>query len=52
MTGDGVYAAFLASDALAATVDLQRALADPAATNGVPLRVRCLGCREGGRTPR
>src|SRR4029453_4626647 len=26
---------------LAATVDLQHALADPAATCGVPLRVRC-----------
>lgn len=42
MTGDGVHAAFdNALDALAATVDLQQALADPAATNGVPLRVRC-----------
>src|SRR6266496_2777938 len=42
MTGDGVHAAFDdALDALAATVDLQQALADPAATNGVPLRVRC-----------
>ena len=42
MTGDGMHAAFDdALDALAATVDLQQALADPAATCGVPLRVRC-----------
>jgi predicted ATPase/class 3 adenylate cyclase len=42
MTGDGVHAAFDdALDALAATVGLQLALADPAATHGVPLRVRC-----------
>jgi len=42
MTGDGLHAAFDdALDALAATVDLQQALADPAATHGVPLRVRC-----------
>ena len=42
MTGDGMHAVFGdALDALAATVDLQRALADPAATNGVTLRVRC-----------
>lgn len=42
MTGDGVHAAFdQALDALAATVDLQQALADPATTCGVPLRVRC-----------
>jgi predicted ATPase/class 3 adenylate cyclase len=41
-TGDGVYAAFNnALDALRAAVDLQRALADPAATSGVPLRLRC-----------
>ena len=41
-TGDGIHAAFDdALDALAATVDLQQALADPAATSGVPLRVRC-----------
>ena len=41
-TGDGVYAAFdNALDAVAATVDLQQALADSTATNGVPLRVRC-----------
>ena len=42
MTGDGMHAVFGdALDALAATVDLQRALADPAATHGVVLRVRC-----------
>src|SRR5664279_4827955 len=42
MTGDGMHAAFDdALDALAATVDLQRTLSDPAATNGIPLRVRC-----------
>src|SRR5437773_5972411 len=41
-TGDGVHAAFDdAANALAATVDLQRALGDPAATHGVPLHVRC-----------
>jgi predicted ATPase/class 3 adenylate cyclase len=42
MLGDGMHAVFdNALDALAATVDLQQALADPAATSGVPLRVRC-----------
>jgi predicted ATPase/class 3 adenylate cyclase len=42
MTGDGMHAAFDdALNALAATVDLQQALVDPVATNGVPLRVRC-----------
>jgi predicted ATPase/class 3 adenylate cyclase/Tfp pilus assembly protein PilF len=42
MTGDGVHAAFDdAADALAATVELQQALADPAATHGLLLRVRC-----------
>jgi predicted ATPase/class 3 adenylate cyclase len=42
MTGDGMHAAFDdALDALAATMDLQQALVDPVATNGVPLRVRC-----------
>ena len=42
MTGDGFLAAFDdALDALAATVEMQQALADPAATNGVTLRVRC-----------
>jgi len=42
MTGDGVHAAFDDTlDALAATLDMQQALANPAATHGVPLRVRC-----------
>ncbi len=41
-TGDGMHAVFDdALDAIAATVDLQQALADPAVTNGVALRVRC-----------
>lgn len=42
MIGDGMHAAFDdALDALGATLDMQRALADPAATCGVPLHVRC-----------
>jgi predicted ATPase/class 3 adenylate cyclase len=42
LTGDGVYAAFADSvDAVAATLEMQFALADPEATNGVALRVRC-----------
>ncbi len=42
MTGDGMCAAFDdPSDALAATLQFQQALADPAATHGVALRVRC-----------
>src|SRR6266446_6042406 len=42
MIGDGMYAAFAdPADALRATVALQCALADPAATAGVSLRVRC-----------
>jgi len=42
MTGDGMHAVFdRAEDALAATLDFQRALADPAATAGLALRVRC-----------
>src|SRR5690242_13941283 len=42
MTGDGMYAVFDdAVDALAASLALQQALADPAGTNGVALRVRC-----------
>ena len=42
MTGDGVHAVFDdARQALAATLDMQRALTDPAATCGVALRVRC-----------
>src|SRR5512132_793081 len=41
MTGDGVCAAFDDPlDALGATLELQQALADPAATEGVALRVR------------
>jgi predicted ATPase/class 3 adenylate cyclase len=41
-TGDGMYAAFGdPADALSATIALQRALADPALTNDVALRVRC-----------
>ena len=42
MTGDGILAAF--SDpvnGLEAMLDLQHALADPAATGGIALRVRC-----------
>ena len=42
MIGDGVHAVFADPlDALRATLQLQQALADPAVTNGVPLRVRC-----------
>ena len=42
MTGDGMYAVFDDPlDGLNAAVALQLALADPAATNDVPLRVRC-----------
>ncbi|HEX9301572.1 MAG TPA: tetratricopeptide repeat protein [Casimicrobiaceae bacterium] len=42
MTGDGMHAVFGdALDALGATLDLQQALADPSATGGVVLRVRC-----------
>ena len=41
-TGDGLHAAFdNALDALGAAVELQQAIADPAATSGVFLRVRC-----------
>ena len=41
-TGDGMHAVFdNVLDALGATLALQEALADPAATYGVPLRVRC-----------
>ena len=41
-TGDGLHAAFdNALDALGAAVDLQQTMADPTATNGVLLRVRC-----------
>ena len=42
MTGDGVLAIFHdAVDAVAATIELQQAFIDPAATNGISLRVRC-----------
>ena len=42
MTGDGIYAAFDDPlDALEATLALQRRCPIPAATNGIPLRVRC-----------
>ena len=42
MIGDGMYAAFNDPlDALNATLMLQRSVADPAATNGIALRVRC-----------
>ncbi len=41
-TGDGIHAVFDDPlDAIAATIALQQALADPAATAGVGLRVRC-----------
>jgi predicted ATPase/class 3 adenylate cyclase len=42
MTGDGVHAAFdNPLDAVAATLALQLALADPEATHGIALSVRC-----------
>jgi len=42
MIGDGLHAVFDDPlDAVRATLQLQRALADPAATDGVLLRVRC-----------
>jgi len=41
-TGDGLYAAFADPlDAVTATLRFQQGIADPAATHGVPLRVRC-----------
>jgi predicted ATPase/class 3 adenylate cyclase len=41
-TGDGIYAAFDDPlDALNATLAFQRLLGDPAATHGIPIRVRC-----------
>jgi len=41
-TGDGVHAAFDDPlDAIAATLQLQRAIADPRATNDLPLPIRC-----------
>ena len=42
MIGDGVHAVFADPlDAVGASLQLQQALADPEATNGVALRVRC-----------
>ena len=42
MVGDGAHAAFAdPADAVAAALALQRRLADPAASNGIRLRVRC-----------
>jgi class 3 adenylate cyclase len=42
MSGDGLHAAFEDPlDALAATLELQLALADPEQTGGIALRVRC-----------
>ncbi|MGE5089529.1 MAG: adenylate/guanylate cyclase domain-containing protein, partial [Candidatus Levyibacteriota bacterium] len=41
-TGDGIYAAFpTPDDGLGAVIDIQLGLLDPAATAGLPLRVRC-----------
>ena len=41
-TGDGIYAAFpTPEDGLGAVIDIQLGLLDPAATAGLPLRVRC-----------
>jgi predicted ATPase/class 3 adenylate cyclase len=41
-TGDGIYAAFASpSDCLAAVIDIQLALLDPATTAGMALAVRC-----------
>ncbi len=41
-TGDGLHAVFRdPRDALATAVEVQRALADPGSTGGLPLRVRC-----------
>ena len=41
-TGDGLFAAFPDPlDAVNATVAFQQSLVDPAATNGIPIRVRC-----------
>ena len=41
-TGDGIYAAFDdPAEALSAAIAIQQSLADPAATAGISLRVRC-----------
>src|SRR3954453_10785313 len=42
MIGDGMYAAFAdPMDGVNATIELQEALADPATTEGVTIRIRC-----------
>jgi class 3 adenylate cyclase len=52
MTGDGTHAAFDdAVDAVRSTVELQRHLDDPEATNGLRLSVRC-GLHAGAAEPR
>jgi len=41
-TGDGMHAIFRdPRDAVATVIEIQRVLADPASTDGLPLRVRC-----------
>jgi predicted ATPase/class 3 adenylate cyclase len=51
-TGDGLHAVFDdPADALAATLELQLALADPQATAGVQLNIRC-GLHAGADEPR
>ena len=53
MTGYDMHVAFDdALDVLASTVDLQQALADPAATHGVLLRVPCSTCARRNRAER
>ena len=52
-TGDGVHAAFdNAVDALGAAVDLQQAIGDPTATNGVSAACALRNARRSGRAPR
>ena len=51
-TGDGLHAAFSDPlDALRATIEMQLAFADPQATAGVPLHIRC-GLHAGADEPR
>ncbi|HEY5898212.1 MAG TPA: adenylate/guanylate cyclase domain-containing protein, partial [Burkholderiales bacterium] len=51
-TGDGLHAVFDdPRDALSATLELQLAIADPQATAGVPLQIRC-GLHAGADEPR
>jgi predicted ATPase len=51
-TGDGLHAAFADPlDALRATIEMQLAFADPEATAGVPLQIRC-GLHAGADEPR